>query len=178
MLGAMRKTKEVLDKYKIPFWLDCGTLLFAYRDHESNPEDIDFAVQERDVEKLLSSLAKFTKDGFEIHRVYTHRLKGIVLVSLRYDGLPVDIFVKFFNKDYAFTISPNGYEYVIGKQPKKYFEPLVDYEFDGLKWKIPNNTEKYLSIYYGNDWRTHKPKWDWTKDAACIDTEFDDYFSK
>ncbi len=168
----MRKTKEILDELKIPFWLDCGTLLFVYRNSVPDLVDTDFAIYEKDLPRLSANLDHFTKNGFTIYQVYTHPKKGTTEISFKYNELKVDIFVKFMRGKWAYTIANNNGKYIIGKWPRKHFIKLDSHRFDGKIWKIPNCVEDYLAEYYGDDWRTPKPDWDWANDAPCIDRKF------
>jgi len=62
--------KEILDKYNIEFWLDCGTLLGAVRDGRiiSWEHDLDFGVfYKKNIKNFKFSIAKaFSDKGFKI----------------------------------------------------------------------------------------------------------------
>ena len=173
MYQTMMKAKSILDELEIPFWLDCGTLLFMYRNNTPDKTDTDFAIHEDDRLKLLGNLDRFLKE-FTLCKIWTHPKQGVVEVSIMDGDNKVDIFIKFFRGDDAFHISclPEG-EYLVGKQPSKYFDPLDHHSVDGeAYWNIPNEVENYLAMYYGDDWRTPKPNWNWTCDTPCIDKKF------
>ena len=42
--------------------------------------------------------------------------------------------------------------------PKHFFKPLEEIGFLGTKFKIPNNSKKFLEYTYGEDFMTPKPK--------------------
>jgi hypothetical protein len=173
LLQSMYKTTGILKNLNIPYWLDCGTLLFMYRDGKCDPTDVDFSIHEKDANRLLNNLHLFTTDGFELHRVYAHPEKGFSQLSMFYGGKQVDIFVKFFKGPYAYTISTKeDGNHLIGKYVKRHFESREKLIVNLDEWYVPCDTEEYLETYYGKDWRTPKSIWDWTKDALCIDERF------
>jgi len=173
MYETMLKAKSILDDLEIPFWLDCGTLLFMYRDHKPDETDTDFAIYEKDVIKLIGNLDVFLSTGFKLFRIWTHPKKGIIEISLMDGDNKVDIFTKFYKGKNAYAIATFDQVYIVAKYPKRHFESLAPYSLDGMTyWNIPNDVESYLETYYGKDWRIPKPQWNWTKDAPCIDKEF------
>ena len=176
----MLKTRGILDNLGIESWLDCGTLLMMYRDKHPDYTDCDMAIYKKDATKLLSGLKYFLNDGYTLYDTYTHPKLGLVELSMFYGQHKVDIFIKFYSEDMAYMVStrPNG-TYIVGKYPKRHFRPLTLYTLDEnvsigqpYHWKIPNDVESYLESYYGKDWRTPRPVWNWMTDAPCIDTEF------
>ena len=52
--------------------------------------------------------------------------------------------------------------------PKKYFEKLVDMDFLGTKFKVPEETEEYLELRYGKNWRTPNKNYVYYKDDGAI----------
>jgi len=171
MFNEMTKTKELLDKSKITFWLDCGTLLWAIRDNQPDPIDTDFAIYEKDLPKLMANLNNFIKNGFTIYNIFTHPVKGITEISLMFDNRKVDIFIKFRKKDWFYTIANNNGEYIVAKWLKKHFNSLEKYKLGNMVWNVPKYPKEYLKLYYG-DWQVHKPDWNWITDPPCIDKDF------
>jgi hypothetical protein len=169
MLNAMLKTKEVLDGLKIPFWLDCGTLLKMYRDKKPDMTDCDMAVSEKDAHLLLGAVRVFLDNGFKFYNIWTHPLKGMTELTLCLGTNKIDLFVKFEQGKWVYTISSCSGRHIVAKQPKKYLYPLTVMNILDTEWTVPNDTEKYLEVYYGKNWRIPIDEWDWTKDAPCID---------
>lgn len=162
----MIKTKELLDEIEIPFWLDCGTLLWMYRDGKPDETDTDLSIHEKDLYKLLSNLHKFLEKGYVLHRVWTYK-NYINEISFFYEGKKIDIFVTYFKDNWGIHIANWPYEGLITKMPKEMYE-----SHDKLgEWNIPSQVEKYLELYYTKDWKTPNPNWQPT-DPPCVDKEF------
>lgn len=181
MLNAMKDAKSFLDELGITSWLDCGTLLFMYRDHKPDMSDCDMAIYEKDMLKLINNLERFLNNGFRLYKIYTHPIKGVTEVSLYYGTHKVDIFTKFYQDDLAYMIATKPDKtYLVSKYPKRHFYPLTLFTLDEnisigepFYWRIPNDVESYLETYYGKDWRIPAKNWDWTKDAPCIDLKWE-----
>jgi len=62
--------KEILDKYNIKYWLECGTLLGAVREGRIIPwdDDIEFGIMDSEVEKLNSALPEISEKGFKVRK--------------------------------------------------------------------------------------------------------------
>jgi len=70
LINLLRRTKEILDKHNIEFWLDCGTLLGAVREDKflSWEHDIDLGVWDNKFSRetrILISKELFSK-GFKV----------------------------------------------------------------------------------------------------------------
>jgi len=170
MFGQLREVKKVLDKHKIMFWPDCGTLLFMYRDNKLDAHDIDFSIYHKDSKKLLLAIDDFIKQGYAVHSVHCYN-KKLTEVSLRKQGLAVDIFVRQGAGGYLVGVSKyEKYGFVAWGQPYHYFK-FKKFSFDSKNYLVPEETEKYLAYYFGKDWQTPKPEWNSATDAPCINNK-------
>ncbi|MHA1591199.1 MAG: hypothetical protein ACTSUP_01685 [Candidatus Heimdallarchaeaceae archaeon] len=171
MQEGILKTKNVLEESGINFWVDCGALLKLYRDDKIDETDFDFSIKEKDSWLLLKTIPIFLSQGFKLRAVYSHPKKGLTEITIVYNNYPIDIFVKFVKDKWSYHISTNNDEFIIAKFPNHHFQKLETKYFIGTVWNIPSDTENYLKRYYGDEWKTPKNEWDWTKDASCIDNE-------
>lgn len=52
--------------------------------------------------------------------------------------------------------------------PSKYFRNLSTIKFYGMEFKVPAETEKYLTFKYGEDWRVAKKDWISERDDGMV----------
>lgn len=172
MLGLMLRAKKILDDNDLFFWLDGGTLLWAYRDGTPDESDTDFGIFAKDREKALKIVEKFLEDGWKLHKVFENDKFGVVEISFT-NGKKVDLFIKFIDGNKAFHIATDikedgsGVDSIPYVQPSKHFKKFDKLTMGGVEWNIPCDTEEYLTTYYG-DWREHVTEWDWRTSSPCI----------
>ena len=166
MYSRLREVKKILYKHHILFWPDCGTLLFMYRDDKLDPTDIDISIPYAYRQAVLESIEDFIKNGYHIHAIYEYKNK-ITEVSMRKNGLAVDLFLRQRKGSYLVGYSNYGFEVAWG-QPYKHFQCMSSMIFDGNRYKIPSEIEKYLAYTFGKDWQIPRQKWDSSKDSPCI----------
>lgn len=167
MYSKIREVKEILDRHKIMFWPDCGTLLFMYRDNKLDSHDVDFSMYQKDTKKLMNSLPDFIKMGFHIHGIYDYK-NQITEVSFRNQGFAFDVFIRQRKGRYLVGYSKYvEYGTTSWGQPNKFFK-FKKFNFDGMEYSIPEDTEEYLSYFFGKDWKIPKPIWNSATDAPCI----------
>jgi phosphorylcholine metabolism protein LicD len=165
--------KEVLDELGLTFWLEAGTLLLAYRDGEVDETDIDISVY--DIQKVLDNLDKFYEKGFGLYKIYTHPSGLATEVSLRREGIKMDIWTKEFRDGRGWWLSYKMNDenpYIQHHVDEKHFKKLDTYEIWGNKWNIPSDIHKFLKAVYG-DWQTKNPEWVWWRDPKCIDRNWE-----
>eukprot|EP01084_Bolivina_argentea_P013919 26055_1 len=162
--------KDVLDKHSVCHWIDCGTLLGAFRNNEMIPHDhdIDIAVHQCDLKKFIDILQNELK-----------LVNSDYVVQPKKNGQQINVFLPNFGLR-TFTSSNNDvwsegqtieeiwldlYEYKelkdnkylmhsysdIGetKHLKTDIFPLNSTKFEGILSFVPNKTEKYLKSLYG-----------------------------
>jgi hypothetical protein len=166
MSRAFQNLLEVqasLDSLQIPFWLDGGTLLGAYRDNDFPPDDhndIDLSTWAEHKPKIPSLIASVTAKGFRLYHHWTGdpRAPGQAQeVSFTRDGLKIDVF--FFERKgpnswhLLFSRDGAGYRGTPVVVPARLIDPLSPILFHDHQFMRPADTDGYLTCRYG-DWRT------------------------
>lgn len=169
-------------KEKVSLWLDFGTLLGWYRhkDFISFDVDLDLGAYSKEYDKFQKIKKRLEDQGF----VYSRRFKydeQVVEESYSYKGLNVDIVYYEERKE----MKKNVFSYLIvyamdmNKNPKdikgyyesNYIKNLRKTEFKGIEVMVPENTEEYLSNYYGEDFMTPIPNFDWKSSGLYKELE-------
>lgn len=172
----LSKLKKSLDDYNILFWLDFGTLLGAYREHDfiKHDFDLDIGVFYENAERVKQALLK---NGFKIlreFRVNSDSYKGLEHTFI-YCGVTVDIFYYHRRGDimYCNTFSPFADEcYDISIfQVKEIVLPYNGFDvmqFKGEKFIVPAKTDVHLSAHYGKNFMIPNAHFDYRKEATNV----------
>jgi hypothetical protein len=165
---AMKTIAALFEKAHIPWWVDCGTLLGTFRYGGVIPwdEDIDIAVLIDDFDNVKRVLNQLDPKDFFVHDWSTREHpKSSIKVYSKKSGTYIDI--------YHFKIHPEArqIQYVLALENGFFFPewwkirerrftspvafdtvfPLKKAYFDGLVVNVPQDTEKYLQRYYGEN---------------------------
>ena len=165
---ALRDITKLLNKTKISWWVDCGTLLGVYRYGGVIPwdDDIDIAILRPDFHTVKKILTLLDPQKY-IVQDWSTRLhpNSFLKVFIRESKTMIDIYTFDFFPDkkelvYNFAMgdfffSPKWWVH----REKKFtipvaFEtlfPLKKATFDGIEVFVPNDTKKYLERGYGNN---------------------------
>jgi len=161
----LQTTKNLLEKNKITYFAEGGTLLGAIRHKEMVPwdDDMDIGILDPD-DKIESVLDKLPKDLkyvpiFFGYKVFFRRggkklYKRGHLQNYKYPAL--DIFTReIVNKRLVYKTEKSREIWTDKPKTDIYF-PLKTYRFGPLKIKGANKPEKYLDQLFGKkpDWRT------------------------
>lgn len=164
---------QIFKENQIPFWVDCGTCIGAYRYGGAIPwdEDIDVAVLLPEFDNVMRALNALDKSKYLVED-WSHRCrpKSYIRVYIRENRNYVDI--------YHFDIDPEKRQisYILAgefssfmleswkirerkfKVPTAYETvfPLKKANFDGIEVFVPNQTKKYIQERYGQDIRPVK----------------------
>jgi HAD superfamily hydrolase (TIGR01484 family) len=138
---------KMLTENQIPYWLDGGTLLGIYRDKKiiGYDDDMDLGTYEMMFTRFyMNRIIKLMSDlGWESTTSHSHKLR-----FRHQNGASIDFF-KFEKTDkYYWHYCHSGFMYY----SLELFDSLSEIEIDGVKFSIPNNTEKYLKEVYGESW--------------------------
>ncbi len=167
----LKEMVHLLKVNQIPFWLDCGTCLGAYRYGGVIPwdGDIDLAILAPDFDNVMRALGGrggLDKDKYHVQDWSNRcRPKTYIRVYIRENRNYIDIYhfgidpamqtvasiLSYENSSFMvesykirerrFTI-PSAYETVF---------PLKKADFDGIEVYVPNQTKKYLQERYGEN---------------------------
>ena len=160
----LRDAKGIFDSLGIPFWIDSGTLLGAYRDHDfckGDEDDIDIGTwtefQTDEIIRRAQALGFRRLDSWKT-QFHLHR-----------NGSLIDILFLSKNKGMAYSRGYRTYEDHVGYPfvvPVHFFEELTTIEFQGMTFKCPADIDGYLTYRFGNwrvpvgsaDYRYYDPK--------------------
>ena len=148
--------KEILDEVGLPFFLIASTLLGIYRDgkpigrFEVGFLDKDYT---EEVEEKLNKKIKIGYPGGE-RKDRAERYCQLYwdISGGHIEGHPV----YFLGKYGYFNIDTFG----ALVWPRYMYEKLKKIKWAGVWWNMPSDTEKYLELFYGEDWRTPQD-WAW-----------------
>lgn len=134
---------QILKSHDVTVAMAYGTLLGAVRENDfiSHDEDIDLFMSVDDEEKLREALFDLREGGFEVCR-YDRR----GLISFMREGEYIDIYI-FHEKTPGVVVC--GREIM----PEHFLRNLSPFTFLGHEYLAPREYERYLSFFYGDDWR-------------------------
>ena len=108
----LQNLKESLDSKKILFWLDFGTLLGAYRDHDFIKHDLDLDIGTfwENAEEVRNTLLD---NGFKILKEFRVGKDGVggLEQTYYYKGVTVDVF--YFHKENSIMYC-NSFSRILG----------------------------------------------------------------
>jgi hypothetical protein len=153
---------------QIPFWVDCGTCLGAYRYGGAIPwdGDVDVAVLLPDFDNVMAALNGLDKTKYHVQDWSNRcRPKTYIRIYIRENHNYIDI--------YHFAIDPEKktLTYILSNEESAFMVeswvirerrftvsssydtifPLKKAYFDGLEVYVPNQTKKYLQERYGEN---------------------------
>lgn len=165
---ALREIGKLLNEAHIPWWVDCGTCLGAYRYSGVIPwdGDIDIAVLLPDFENVRHALNRLDPTRYMVQDWSSREFPNSYLKVLIHETRTlIDI--------YHFAIHPEQKElrYILSLENNIFFPewwkirerrfkvpvpfdvlfPLKRADLDGVEVFVPNNTEKYLQRCYGEN---------------------------
>ncbi|MBS0626258.1 MAG: LicD family protein [Verrucomicrobia bacterium] len=165
---GMKDIISLLDESKIPWWVDCGTCLGAYRYGGVIPWDcdVDIAVLLVDFDNILSALSKLDQKKYLVQD-WSGRLnpKSLIKVYMRESNSYIDLYffshdlekkmVQFFLSLETSSLFPEQWKirerrFTVPVAIETVF-PLKRILFDGIEVNIPNDPVKYLQRYYGEN---------------------------
>ena len=170
---ALKDIDAILKKHDIPYWLDCGTLLGAYRYRGFIPwdEDLDIAILQPDFDNVKNALAELDPETYQVLDWSSRdKAKTYLMVHIKSTGYLIDIYhfgIETDKKALRGIVSnidcmflPNSWKVREGRfarsVPYAMVFPLKKTNFEGIEVYVPNDTPGYLKGVYGEDLRPAK----------------------
>ena len=186
----LKAVKKLLEKHKIKYWLDYGTLLSIVREGDllKWETDFDIGIYDHDLVHLLALQNEFNNLGYKIG--YIPGRDNFQLISN--EGIMIDFSiyhlidnksVRYFHYhkhsllgrllDVLITKMVRIYEkfgcqMLVSTVDYNFFKNLDNIKYIDEKWPIPSDVEKYLCCHFGETWRTPIKEYDYVKDDKSI----------
>lgn len=165
---ALREIVAILKSRNIPFWVDCGTCLGAYRYGGVIPWDwdLDIAVLEPDFENVKHALNALDREKYVVQdwsgrdqpctylKVYVKGTPNLIdIYHFSVDPVQRTISSIFSNEESPFL--PESWKirerrYSVATSFELVF-PLKRANFDGIQVPVPGRIVEYLQQRYGSD---------------------------
>ena len=169
---VLKHFSDALMSNGILFWLDYGTLLGYYREHDfiKHDFDLDTGAWFTDHDKIKAALEN---NGFKRIRYYYLKNRNGLEECYRFKDYftTIDVFYYFNDNDksYCFSFAPmvsmSKKRHLNKEQPSKVrkwtfnrINPIAA-EFKGVKVYVPENTGDYLKSTYGDTFMTPIPNY-------------------
>ncbi len=169
-VDVLRLFSDALLSNGLVFWLDYGTLLGYYREHDFIPHDydLDTGAWFKDHERIRKALEAA---GFELVRYYYLRDKDGMEECYKHKKYRTTIDVLYFmtegDKSFCYSFLPmvamNKKKNLNKLQPSRarlwtfsIIQPVLS-EFKGVKVYVPDNTAQHLASTYGDSFMTPIP---------------------
>ena len=185
-VSALNKIADILESDNVPYWIDSGTLLGAYRDKNFNIYDHDIDIRMKESDMVSDGKASIVKSLWEggFHKIEGNGAEvPQILFSEDVGGVLVDLKFCPENEDFLWYYvwrepDPTPMLHVF---PKRFFEKLGVINLYGRDYPCPSPVEEYILHHYGPDWRKFKVRiedanetdatWDYMKDPPCAMTQ-------
>ncbi|KAK7863769.1 hypothetical protein R5R35_009576 [Gryllus longicercus] len=155
----LSRTKTILDKIGVRFWLSSGTCLGYFRqcDIISYSRDVDVGIFIKDYKENI--VTEFINHGFTLKHWFG-KVNDSLELSFMSGDLKLDMF--FFYEE-GNSMWNGGTQAKSGKKFKYIFPRfnLCWTEFLELKVRVPCDLTSYIEANYGPDWFTPVTHWDW-----------------
>lgn len=166
--NALAEIARLFKKHEIPFWVDCGTCLGAYRHRGVIPwdEDIDVAILQKDHDRVRAALSELDPAKYHLQdwsnrslpktflRLYVKESRSLIdIYHFHLDEKTETLHYILSNEDSAFV--PESWKVRERNfkvpTPLNLVFPLKKSSLDGVEIFVPNKTKEYLQLRYGQD---------------------------
>ncbi|XP_065187447.1 uncharacterized protein RP688-like [Sycon ciliatum] len=161
-LNVLKLVAEILEKEDITYWLDCGSLLGAYRNGKMIPHDNDTDVSmlgDEEFDRARKALRQNLPSVYSIEDgtsyaeklLISHNASGTYQYSDNIDFSNVTGDVYKFKLRQDGTLQQIYYKFNLGERRYQHdwVFPLGKIQFEGLTLPCPNNVKAYLEEMYG-----------------------------
>lgn len=161
-LDFLKLITDELDKNNIPYWLECGTLLGAYRNNSfiEYDNDIDIGILNDYSNNVNSVIDELSSNSYIEKLKYVHNgelsYDKIIKVMYKKDGIIsncrwMDIYFFRKNKDRIESCLFSD-DTTSRFQANLYqIENLETINLEDCQFKCPKNVSKFLKVRYGED---------------------------
>lgn len=165
---ALVAISNILKEFKIPYWLDCGTCLGAFRYGGIIPWDfdIDISILKTDFFNTFKALQLLDSQLYEVQdwsgrdrpgtylKVYVKKTHALIdIYTFGIDEVKKEIKYIIGNENSIFL--PNSWKTRerLYTKPSRFEDvfPLKLAKFDGFYFPVPNKTKEYLQLRYGEN---------------------------
>ena len=150
--------KKILDKVKIPFWLNTGTLLGAMREKNfiAWDHDVDLRIRVTDWKNLVQD--SFKKAGFACGLVpppYAGKLPLFKYLRLgRHTHLPINLaFAYHYRPDDVYVTWAQRPDNIGNLTPAHFYRHDQFINFLGTSFRVPHDPVAFLVRIYGKRWK-------------------------
>jgi len=158
----LKDVTKILQEHNLQYFISFGTLLGAVRHGGLIPwdTDTDILIAEKDKYRAIEILKKILPVHYKVMEDHDSNIVGsIVRVNFsEINTLHIDLFTYFERNNEVIY----GYN---RKFLKEDIFPLEKVKFYNLELSVPNNIEKQLKIFYGNDYMKYAYK-QWALDKT------------
>ncbi len=166
MKNMLLRTIDILNEKKYKYWLEAGTLLGIIRDGDLIPwdYDADLGIPADSADEIM----KLRKDFLPKYLIKRRRIQSLWIPGdmrvikvktpwekIRQINFHVDLFCVYPVRDKYRWVDSNALKHV----DRKFYDSLSTIEWEGRTINIPNHTEEYLSLRYGN-WQVPERNYD------------------
>lgn len=164
-IECLKLVTDEFDKNDIPYWLDYGTLLGAYRSSTliSYDYDMDIGVEIKFADKIKNVLENAILD-YKFEKLPHAKWIDERLYQIKFkkrDNIdPLFLDVYFFNRHdkYLYSSFLTKDQHFKCKTNINQIEKLDLIKLGEYHFKCPNDVPKFLKIRYGDDFMTPQPK--------------------
>lgn len=170
---ALKEVVKIFEAHDILFWVDCGTLLGAYRYGGAIPwdNDIDIAILAPDFCNAKQALNALDPEKYVVVDWSGRtRPETFLVVCIKETGSRIDIgHFSIDDQKRELTLVLSNEESIFLPEiwkvterrfviptPYEVIFPLKKVYFDGIEVPVPHKTEEYLQARYGQDLRPSK----------------------
>lgn len=157
-LENLKTIDTILRESDVPYWLTDGTLLGLVRERNFIGHDLDTDIGIMFEDFTPAVLKKLESVGFKVLHFFGYPENSFEIALAR-NGVKTDLFFFYPREETvyhcAFMKQVNRIDYVYPKFS------LVDTDFLGHIFSIPDCAEQYVKTKYGENWKTPVTPWDW-----------------